>query len=257
MQIEILYTDDAIVVINKPSGLNVHEAPGPGSSVVRELARKTGFEGLTPVHRLDKDASGVLVLGRSKSAVKELGRLWETVVKTYWVLCEGVPKAEHGIIDAPILEHQTGKPERLRNAVRYFVEKNPSTRLPPLPEPKTSAVHPAGRSSQTEFRILERHSTGARTWSWLEVRPKQGRMHQIRVHMAHNGHPLAVDSLYGVRKMLTQADMGGEGREPILTRMPLHAASLIFPDITHKHKQITAEAPLPDDINNVLTLLRV
>src|SRR5208283_5146775 len=114
MPIAVLYSDAEIVVVDKPPGLAVHAAPGPGKSLLRELREQLGLSALVPVHRLDKDASGVLLLARTKEAAARLQRRWAEVVKTYLALCCGAPPAEQGVIDAPILENQTGKPERLR-----------------------------------------------------------------------------------------------------------------------------------------------
>ena len=180
----ILHSDSQIVVVNKPPGIAVHDAPGVGVSLLRELRERHQLDGLTPVHRLDKDASGVLVLARSTEIAAEFQRRWGEAEKFYLALCEGAPDAETGTIDAPILENQSSKPERLERAVRYYKKMNPDVSLSPLPKPKTSGVHVAGRSSQTEFRVIKRFRKGARSWSWLELRPRQGRMHQIRVQSA-------------------------------------------------------------------------
>ena len=264
----VLYSDDFIVAINKPPGLNVHEAPGTGSSVLRELGSQPGLKDLTPVHRLDKDASGVLLFARSTAIAAELQRVWSEVEKSYLALCDGIPAQAAGVVDAPLLENQTGKPERLRNAVRYFQKMNPGVEVPPLPAPKTSAVHLAGRPAQTEYRVAEqfpsplagegrdeRSESGVRGkgFSLLEVRPRQGRMHQVRVHLAHLGNPLAVDSLYGKRATLLRKDVLGEGEEVLLARMPLHAAKLTF---TFRGERLTLDAPLPADIEAALALLR-
>jgi 23S rRNA pseudouridine1911/1915/1917 synthase len=243
--IEILYSDEAVVAANKPPGLSVHEAPGPGSSVLRELREQHGLAGLTPVHRLDKDASGVLLLARTRDAARALERAWGTVEKTYLALCEGVPAEQRGVIDAPILENQTGKPERLARALRYYGQQNPGVEAPPLPPPKTSAVHPAGRAAQTEYRVVERFSgKESAALSLLEVTPRQGRMHQIRVHLAHIGCPIAGDALYGSR------------RAGICARLALHAAKLVFPNPAKPAERVTVEAALPADLREVLEKIR-
>ncbi|MCY3018198.1 MAG: RluA family pseudouridine synthase [Planctomycetota bacterium] len=279
--IQVLYSDSAVVAVNKPPGLPVHEAPGPGGSVLRALRLQHGLSGLTPAHRLDKDASGVLLLARTKKAARALERQWQTVEKTYLALCEGIPSADAGLVDAPILEHQTGKPERLRNALRFFSELNPGVTVPPPPPPKTSAVHPAGRSAQTEYRVIEAFGRGqsaggigsggaggpkerkeARGWSWLEVRPRQGRMHQIRVHLARIGCPIVGDRLYGVQSSVSgtrPGRHGGSGPRPAgfgLGRLALHAAKLVFPNPNKPGKRLTVEAPMADDLAALLERLR-
>lgn len=243
--IEILFNDADLFAINKPPGLSVHEAPGPGSSVLREL-REQGEAELTPVHRLDKDASGVLLFARSKTAAGALQKNWDKVEKRYQALCAGIPPENSGTVDAPILEHQTGKPERLENALKYYRKANPGVELPPIPAPKTSAVHPAGRSSQTAYRVIEAFDSPAGKFAWLEVRPQQGRMHQIRVHLAHISCPLALDRLYGN----AACDF------PPLTRMPLHAAALTIEWPVGSGKALEFIAPLPNDLATALMALR-
>ena len=253
MELEVLYRDDDLLAIHKPPGLAVHEAPGPGSSVLRALREQHGLAALSPVHRLDKDVSGVLLLARTTFAARFLQKLWPSVEKRYWALCEGVPSPAQGAVDAPILENQTGKPQRLAVAFRYFAERNPGVEIPPPPAPKTSAVHPAGRPARTEYRVVE--ALGDR-WSVLEVTPRQGRMHQVRVHLAHLGAPLAVDALYGRRAALTARDAGGEGDAVLLARISLHAACLVFPHPREPERRITVEAPLPVDLRETLAALR-
>jgi 23S rRNA-/tRNA-specific pseudouridylate synthase len=191
LNLTILLETFDLLAINKPAGLAVHDAPGPGQSVLRWLQENGQHKNLTPVHRLDKDASGVLLFAKSKAVVTTLTHAWPNAQKFYTALCSGIPQRDSGTVVAPILEHQTGKPERLASAVKWFKEQNPHVDLPPLPPPKTSAVHPAGRVSQTDYRVLEKFTfSGSDTnssgrFSLLEVRPKQGRMHQIRVHLTH------------------------------------------------------------------------
>lgn len=264
MPIHILYSDASLVAVNKPPGLAVHAAPGPGSSILREL-RAQGLNGLIPVHRLDKDASGVLLLARSKDVARALEQRWDEVEKTYLALCHGIPLGCAGVISAPILENQTSKPERLRRALRYFARQHRSAKPPPPPAPRTSAVHPAGRGAQTEYRVIEafaakeagdRKSMGARgrhgsrrdTWSWLEVLPRQGRMHQIRVHLAHIGCPIVGDGLYG--RPSNRDDYG-------LTRMALHAAKLVFPHPSKSSERLTVEAPMAEDLAIAVERIRL
>lgn len=250
MAIQILFQAHKILAVAKPPGVAVHAAPGPGISLLRELEAQTGLTGLTPVHRLDKDASGVLLLAESKAVASELQAAWPRVEKTYLALTDGLPAEAQGLIDAPILEHQTGKPERLANALRYFQKQYPGAALPPLPAPKTSAVHPAGRASQTNYTVLE----SFRDFALLEVRPLQGRMHQIRVHLAHARHPLAVDPLYGKRSSLRECDAGGTSEEILFDRLSLHASKLIFEFKSETH---AISAPLPEDFQRALQFLRI
>lgn len=244
-----LYRSNGLIAVDKPPGLAVHAAPGPGGSVLKELAAQTGLAGLTPVHRLDRDASGVLLFAETTALAAAVQRTWEQSEKTYLALCDGVPSAAARTIDAPILEHQTGKPERMRNALRYYTAQNPGVEIAALPAPKTSGVHAAGRPSRTAYRVVE----ALGSFSLLEVQPAQGRMHQIRVHLAHVGHALAVDSLYGKRTILRESDAGGSADTVLLARMPLHAARLTF---TFNGERITVESALPRDMTDAMAFLR-
>jgi 23S rRNA-/tRNA-specific pseudouridylate synthase len=250
---QILFSNQHVIAVNKEPGINVHGAPGTGTSLLKELSEQLKAKDLTPIHRLDKDASGVLLFGRGPDTANAFQNHWHLVEKTYWALTDGIPAEDSGLIDAPILEHSSGKPERLEVAVRYYKEKNPGVELPPLPPPKTSAVHPAGRASQTRYTVKEKLRG---KWAVLEVSPQQGRMHQIRVHLKHLGCPLAVDKLYGNREVLTEADAGLPGGEELLKRMPLHAAKLKVPAIPFITPALVVEAPLPADLEKALRELR-
>lgn len=257
MPIPIIYSDDYYVAVAKPAGVVVHQAPGPGSSLLRLLKEEHGLDALTLVHRIDKDVSGVLLLGRTKDAASAAHRLWEKAEKTYWALCEGNPPEAEGVIDAPILEHQTGRPSRMNSALHWYREKNPGAAIPPPPAPKTSAVHPAGRTSQTAYRVIERFRTSAGLWSWLEVSPRQGRMHQIRIHLRHLGVPLAADRLYGPRADLRACDLQvGADSRVLLARLPLHAARLSLPHPFRNHERFYLEAAVPEDLAEALDFLR-
>ena len=253
----ILFESTDLLVINKPPGVAVHDAPGPGGSLLRTL-RERGFADLTPVHRLDKDASGVLVFARNTETAAKLTARWPSAVKTYRALCEGAPHqdvGEGGKIDAPILENQTGKPERLKRALAYFKKTHPNLPVPPPPEPKTSGVHIAGRESLTHYDVLAKFAIAKREWSWLEVRPEQGRMHQIRVHLHYIQCPLAVDPLYGNRAELKESDVIRNGTPRVLlARMPLHAATLQLP-ATETEAALSFEAPLPEDLTAALAFM--
>ena len=117
-------------------------------------------------------------------------------------------------------------------------------------------MHPAGRPAQTEYEVLEAFQTGSRSWSWLRIRPRQGRLHQIRVHLAHAGHPVAADPLYGSGAVLRAEDLGGQGPETVLARLALHAVRLVFPHVERPSERVSVEAPLPDDLAHVCALLR-
>ncbi len=174
MSVTILYRDERVIVLDKPSGIPVHPGPRGGASVEDhfpdlQFGRR---DGPWLAHRLDTDTSGCLVLARRKAAMKELQTLFaeNRVRKTYWAVVRGVPAQTSGTIDAPLLKHSTAK-----SGWRMIVD-------------------PAGKTARTAWRVMGQ----ADGISWLELSPKTGRTHQIRVHCAHIGHPILGDPVYGV-----------------------------------------------------------
>ena len=170
----LLYRDALILVIDKPAGIAVHPGPKGGDSL------EAHFDGLrfglprvpALAHRLDRDTSGCLVLGRHRKALQKLGSLFKAgrIDKTYWAVVEGVPDAESGTIDLAL-----GR----RDASRGWWMQ----------------VDPAGQEAVTDWRVLGRGDGR----SWLELKPRTGRTHQIRVHCAALGWPLVGDGIYGDR----------------------------------------------------------
>jgi len=211
LDLPLLYEDDWLAVIDKPAGLAVHGAPGDtGPSVAAWWLERLGpaageFAVERPgiVHRLDKDTSGVLVLAKTPAAQAELSAAFERrdAKKTYLAVVEGVPERPKAVIDAPIDRHPGDR-----------------TRM---------AIVQRGRASRTAYELL--HSDGRR--SLLEVRPETGRTHQIRVHLAAVGVPVADDAVYGKRAA------GG--------RQLLHAYRLTIPHPAGGMLTVTAAIP-PD-----------
>lgn len=168
----VIHRDGLMLVIDKPAGVPVHAGPKGGANL------EALFSGLrfglprdpALAHRLDKDTSGCLVLGRHRKALARLGKLFSSgrVGKTYWAVVRGAPEAEFGRIEAALSKRS---PER-----GWWM-----------------AVDPAGRPSVTEWRVMAR----GRGLSWIEFTPLTGRTHQIRVHAAHIGLPLLGDPIYG------------------------------------------------------------
>jgi 23S rRNA-/tRNA-specific pseudouridylate synthase len=189
---------EAYLAFDKEAGRNAH---GPGGGLLEEARRELGEE-LHLVHRLDRITSGLLLLARGEEALRAAHAAWTaSVSKTYVALVRGVPVAAEGTIDLPLLEHRSGKPWLLERAVRAAYGPDRAARLlrgeglsgiPPLPPPARSAAHPAGRPALTLWRLLEEREGDA----LLELSPRTGRMHQLRVHLAAVGHPLRDDPLY-------------------------------------------------------------
>lgn len=229
MDIAMIHEDRDFLVLDKPAGVAVHSGAGVKSKTLTDWlaarypeVKNVGDDPrLRPgiVHRLDKDTSGVIVVARNQKTFEALKQLFQSrrVEKTYLALVVGTPKKRSGIIDAPI-----GRSLRVR------VKR------------ATGAGASSARAALTRFRLLER--LGA--YSLLEVKPKTGRMHQIRVHLASIGLPIVGDAVYG----------GSAGKLPGLSRQFLHAFSLSFsyPEGRRWH----FESSLPEDLAACLAKLR-
>ncbi len=220
--LDMLYEDADVLAVNKPAGMTVHPAPGHATATLVNaiLAHCTDLSGvggvLRPgiVHRLDRDTSGVILVAKNDDAHHALSRQLRdrTIEKTYVALVEGTPRPAEGVIDAPIA-------------------RDPRNR-------RRMAVVEGGRASVTEYRVVER-LPGA---SLLDVRPKTGRTHQIRVHLAAIGHPIVGDRLYGKPSKL-------------IARQFLHAARIVFAH-PRTGARMEIEAPLAGDLAAALARVR-
>jgi 23S rRNA pseudouridine1911/1915/1917 synthase len=225
--LEVAYEDPDVLVVVKPAGLVVHPSPGhPVGTIVNALlARDTSYGGIAGVerpgivHRLDRDTSGLLMVAKTDVGQAALMAQLRArrVKKTYLALVQGAVQATAGRIEAPI-------------------GRDPANRM-------RMAVVAGGRRSVTGYRVRERF-TG---WTLLEVDLVTGRTHQIRVHLAALGHPVAGDPVYGT---------GTARRGPQdLGRLFLHAWRLAF--VTPASGDLVRlEAPLPEDLEEVLAALR-
>jgi tRNA pseudouridine32 synthase/23S rRNA pseudouridine746 synthase len=208
---------EGYVAVDKPSGVAVH---GP-NGLLEELRGKFGA-GVALVHRLDKETSGVLLVAKTPEALRVALDAWPLfVTKTYRAVTRGVPDPPEGVVTEKLLEHRTGKPELLKRALKaaygpartgHLLSGRRVGAIPPLPAPGRTAVHPAGREARTAYRVLEARGATA----LVELTPGTGRMHQLRVHLAHMGTPLLGDPLYdAARTAATPAPV-------------LHAARLVW-----------------------------
>jgi 23S rRNA pseudouridine1911/1915/1917 synthase len=226
MPLDVVYEDEALVVLNKPAGLVAHPAHGHAAGTLLNglLARypelrawppEEGFPGL--VHRLDRDASGLLLIARTPAARAALRAQFKAteVRKVYLALVIGRPRPERARIEAPI-----GRDPRRRKRMAVMRE--------------------GGKAAATGYRVLEH----LRSYTLLEVRPETGRTHQIRVHLSAIGHPIAGDRVYGPQRQRLGLD-----------RLFLHAAQLTF-----RHpasgEEMTFTAPLPEELEAVLVEAR-
>lgn len=222
--LNILYEDDDIIVINKPQGMVVHPAPGNYTgtlvnALLYHCKNLSGINGiLRPgiVHRLDKDTSGVMVIAKNDKAHLSISNQIKdrNVLKKYVAIVEGNLKNDEGVIEAPIGRHPIDR--------------------------KKMAVIDDGRYALTLYRVLERF----KNHTFIEAVIKTGRTHQIRVHMAHIGHPVLGDPVYGFKKQKFKLD-----------GQVLHAMVL---GLVHPTKGVYMEfeAPLPDYFKNLIELLR-
>jgi tRNA pseudouridine32 synthase / 23S rRNA pseudouridine746 synthase len=215
----LLYRDGLMLVINKPAGFAVHRGPNGGESLEQHFdALRFGLPRAPALaHRLDRDTSGCLVLGRHRKALAQLGRLFKngTVEKIYWAVVEGSPEMDEGVIELPL-----GR----RDAARGWWMK---------PDPK-------GQPAVTRWKVMGRSpSPPEGRLTWLALEPLTGRTHQLRVHCAAMGWPILGDTIYG-----TAPRAGG----PILH---LHAREIAVP-LYKNRPPIRVSAPPPPHMREAL-----
>lgn len=210
----LLYRDGLILILDKPAGLPVHGGPGGGDNLERYFEHLRFGLPKPPAlaHRLDRDTSGCLALGRQHKGLSRLGKLFQEgrVSKTYWAVTTNAPPAESGTIDAA-LQKLTTRAGGWRMVVVPAGEKDSQTAV-------------------TDYRVLGRADAGL---TWLELSPRTGRTHQIRVHLAHLGCPILGEPQY--------LEPGSpKPRE----KLHLHSRALTLPLYPNKDP-VRAEAPPP------------
>ena len=217
----LVYRDGLMLVIDKPAGLAVHKGPKGGESLEDYFdALRFGLPRPPALaHRLDRDTSGCLVLGRHRKALAALGRLFKSgrIGKTYWAVVAGEPGQEEGRIELPL-----GR----KGATRGWWMKH----------------DPAGRPALTTWKVMGQTQAAASNsprLAWLALEPVTGRTHQLRVHCAAMGWPIIGDSIYGAAPRTQTPDLH------------LHAREIVVP-LYNNRAPIRVTAPVPPRMQQLL-----
>jgi tRNA pseudouridine32 synthase/23S rRNA pseudouridine746 synthase len=220
----LLYRDGLMLVIDKPAGFAVHRGPKGGESLEDYFgALRFGLPRAPALaHRLDRDTSGCLVLGRHRKALTSLGKLFKTgaIGKTYWALVEGGPNIDQGEITLPL--------GRLDVSRGWWMKHDPAG------QPAVTRWKVMGRSSLTSFRRGE-----DKTLTWFALEPLTGRTHQLRVHCAAMGWPILGDAIYG--------NAPRQGGPPL----HLHARDIVVP-LYRNRPPVRVTAPVPEHMRTAL-----
>ena len=223
--LDVVYEDADVIVVNKPSGMVVHPAPGhPDGTLVNALlyhcaGTLSGVGGaLRPgiVHRIDRDTSGLIIAAKNDAAHQYLSAQLadHMLARTYECIVVGALREDRGTVDAPIARHPTDR--------------------------KRMAVVAGGREAVTHWEVIARYPG----YTHVRCRLETGRTHQIRVHMAYIGHPILGDTVYGAKKEV-----------PGLTGQCLHAVGLRFLH-PRTHEVMELSCPLPDEFTRMLQKIR-
>lgn len=229
----ILETPD-FVVVNKPSGMLTLPDRHDNELASLIAIMKKAYGEIFTVHRLDRDTSGIILFARNEAAHKYFSQLFESrdVKKFYLGIVNGLLQEKKGSVAEGIMEHPVQKGKMVTNR--------------------------KGKASLTDYEVLEEFGL----YSLLKMQIHTGRTHQIRVHMKHLGHPIAVDELYGSAEPVRLSSIKKkfklgkhtEEERPLLNRLALHAFMLQFKG--PNGKEYTIEAPLPKDMSALLNQLR-
>jgi 23S rRNA pseudouridine1911/1915/1917 synthase len=250
MDLAVVYEDRDVIVIDKPAGLVVHPAAGHASgTLVNALIAHCGdsLSGIGGVmrpgivHRLDKDTSGLIVVAKNNAAHQALSEQFKShgadgrLVRTYHALVWGVPARSEGVIDLPLARSIT-------NRLKIAVTKGSS-----------------GRHAVTHYRVLETFAgaDGKPAVSLLELQLETGRTHQIRVHLAHIGHPVLGDAVYGAGFKTRVNTLAGPALEAVaaLDRQALHAAELGF-EHPANGRALHFQSKFPKQLQDIMASLK-
>ena len=208
---EIIHEDENLLVVNKPADLVCHPTKGDVYSSLISRVRLHLGDAVRPqlINRLDRETSGIVVVAKNDSTALELRRVWENraVEKTYLAIVTGGVTAASGTIDVPL-----GRDERSVVAIKDTVRAD-------------------GSPARTDFETLRRFTRAEGDYSLLRVRPLTGRKHQIRIHLAHYGHPIVGDKLYGGDETLyldfVEKRLSATRRQSLLlSNQALHASAV-------------------------------
>jgi 23S rRNA pseudouridine1911/1915/1917 synthase len=228
---DIIHEDADLLVVHKPADLVCHPTKGDEYSSLISRARIYLQSNPHPIHRLDRETSGLVVIAKNLVAARELGKIWETraVQKEYLAIVHGHVTPDHGVIDAPLGKDEASRvviqdcvrPDGNPAQTEFFVEKrfaHPRT----ITHPPSASINPAIQQSNNPA-----------LFSLLRLLPLTGRKHQIRIHLAHLGHPIVGDKLYGgdpdLYLALVERRLTDEQRvRLILPHHALHASRIQF-----------------------------
>ena len=238
--LEIIFEDEHMAAVNKPPAMVVHPAKGHWSGTLtaalafhfQKLSGVGGENRPGIVHRLDRDTSGVILVAKTDQAHRALAKQFEqrTVNKTYLAIVSPEPDRDRHLVDKPIGHHPY---QREKMAIRIG--------------------HSTSREASTFFEVAERF----RGFAVIHAQPKTGRTHQIRLHLAHWGHPVLADRLYSGRAKIMSEQISKDKTDEtvLLDRQALHALKIEF-DHPVSQERMTLDAPIRSDLVNTIEALR-